>query len=101
MYIFPSRSVHAGVAAAAIRERAATRKGDPKIGKQTTATPGSGSSTLRYQLLRNTTSPDEKATGVQSFVANLSAFEILTLDTRENLRSYIAEYNPRQRSTEN
>ncbi len=32
---------------------------------------------LSYQLLRNTTSPDEKLIGVQSFVANLPAFEIL------------------------
>jgi hypothetical protein len=54
--------------------------------------------TLRYQLLRNTTSPDEKVTGVQSFVANLSAFEIMSLDTRENLRSYIAEHNPKRRN---
>jgi len=53
---------------------------------------------LSYQLLRNTTSPDETATGVKSFVANLSAFEILKLDTKENLRNYIAEYNSRKRN---
>ena len=53
---------------------------------------------LSYQLLRNTTSPDEVATGVKSFVANLSAFEILKLDTNKNLRSYIAEYNPKKRT---
>jgi hypothetical protein len=53
---------------------------------------------LSYQLLRNTTSPDEVETGVKSFVANVSAFEILNLDTRENLRSYIAEYNARKRN---
>lgn len=53
---------------------------------------------LSYQLLRNTTSPDEAATGVKSLVVNLSAFEILKLDTKENLRSYIAEYNPRKRN---
>jgi len=53
---------------------------------------------LSYQLLRNTTSPDEALAGVKSFVANLSAFEILRLDTNENLRSYIAEYNPRKRN---
>lgn len=57
-----------------------------------------GSTQLSYQLLRNTTSPDEVATGVKSFVANLSAFEILKLDTRENLRGYIAEYNPKKRN---
>lgn len=53
---------------------------------------------LNYQQLRNTTSPDETATGVKSFVANLSAFEILKLDTRENLRAYLAEYNPKKRN---
>lgn len=53
---------------------------------------------LSYQLLRNTTSPDETATGVKSFVANLAAFEILKLGTKENLRSYIAEYNPKKRN---
>ena len=53
---------------------------------------------LSYQLLRNTTSPDEVETGVKSFVANLSVFEILKLGTKENLRSYIAEYNPKKRN---
>lgn len=53
---------------------------------------------LSYQLLRNTTSPDELFTGVKSFVANLSAFEILKLDTKENLRSYLAEYNSSKRN---
>jgi hypothetical protein len=53
---------------------------------------------LTYQLLRNTTSPDETAEGVKSFVANLSAFEILKLDTGRNLRTYIPEYNPKRRS---
>lgn len=53
---------------------------------------------LSYQLIRNTTSPDEKETGVQSFVANLPAFEILKLDTKDNLRSYLAEHNPRKRN---
>lgn len=68
------------------------------MGQHTGATDAPTTATLRYQLLRNTTSPDEKATGVQSFVVNLPAFEILGLDTRENLRSYIAEYNPRKRN---
>lgn len=54
--------------------------------------------TLNYQLLRTTTSPDETATGVRSYVANLSAFEILKLGTKENLRGYIAEYNARKRN---
>ena len=53
---------------------------------------------LSYQLLRNTTSPDEISTGVKSFVANISALEILKLDTKENLRAYIAEHNPKKRN---
>lgn len=54
--------------------------------------------TLHYQLLRTTTSPDETLTGVRSYIANLSAFEILKLGTKENLRGYIAEYNNRKRN---
>lgn len=54
--------------------------------------------TLRYQLLRNTTSPDETATGVRSYVVNLAAWEILGIGTRENLRGYLAEYNSRKRN---
>ena len=54
--------------------------------------------TLHYQLIRNMTSPDETHTGLKSFVANLPAFEILKLDTRDNLRAYIADYNPRKRN---
>src|SRR5713101_7224084 len=53
---------------------------------------------LSYQLIRNTTSPDEKITGVNSYVANVSALEILKLDTKENLRAYIAEHNPKKRN---
>jgi hypothetical protein len=67
------------------------------------AKPGKGqhaptSVQLSYQLIRTTTSPDEVATGVKSFVVNLPVFEILKLDTKENLRSYIAEYTPRKRN---
>lgn len=53
---------------------------------------------LSYQLLRNTTSPDEKASGVQSFVLNLPAFEILKLGTKDNLRAYLAEHDSRKRN---
>ena len=58
----------------------------------------SSSVQLSYQLLRNTTSPDELQTGVKSFVANLAVFEILKLNTRDNLRAYLAEYNPKRRN---
>src|SRR6185437_12903744 len=53
---------------------------------------------LSYQLLRNTTSPDELNTGVKSFIVNFSAFEILKLGTKENLRSYLPEYSPAKRN---
>jgi hypothetical protein len=53
---------------------------------------------LSYQLLRNTTSPDEASTGVKSFVGNFSALEILKVGTKENLRTYLAEYNLRKRN---
>lgn len=54
--------------------------------------------TLSYQLLRNTTSPDEVESGVKSFVANLPVFEILKVGTDDNLRGYLAEHNPRRRN---
>ena len=53
---------------------------------------------LTYQTLRNITSPDEKSEGVQTFVVNLPAREILNLGTKDNLRGYLAEYNPRKRN---
>src|SRR5437868_4288559 len=54
--------------------------------------------TLSYQLLRNVTSPDEIHTEVKSFVVNFPAFEILKVGTKENLRTYLAEYNGRKRN---
>jgi hypothetical protein len=59
----------------------------------------SSSVSISYQLIRNTTSPDEAKSGVKSFVANLPAFEILKLGTKENLRAYIADYNPKKRNS--
>lgn len=53
---------------------------------------------LNYQLVRNITSPDEALTGVKSFCVNLPVFEILKLDTKENLRNYLADYNPKKRN---
>lgn len=53
---------------------------------------------LNYQLIRTTTSPDEQKSGVQSYIANLPAEEIVSLGTAGNLRSYIAEYNPSKRN---
>jgi len=48
--------------------------------------------TLHYDVIRNLTSPAEKSNGVQTWFANLSAREVLGIDTRDNLRSYIAEH---------
>lgn len=53
---------------------------------------------LNFQSLNNVTSPDEKQLGVKTFILNIPCFEILKLDTRANLRSYLAEYNPRKRN---
>lgn len=53
---------------------------------------------LSYNLVRNVTSPDEKASGVETYVCNLQAAEILKLGTKGNLRTYIAEYNARKRN---
>lgn len=53
---------------------------------------------LSYQLIRNITSPEEKANGVQTFVGNFLVDEVVKLDTTGNLRNYIAEYDPRRRN---
>lgn len=53
---------------------------------------------LPYNLIRNLTSPDEKANTVQTWFANIKAKDILILDTRDNLRAYIAEHSPSKRN---
>ncbi|MCY3606226.1 MAG: AIPR family protein [Gammaproteobacteria bacterium] len=53
---------------------------------------------LSYQLIRNVTAPEEREAGVQTYIANVGAFEIDKLDTRDNLRSYIAEHSARKRN---
>ena len=54
---------------------------------------------LSYQLIRNVTSPEEKGAGIQTYIANVPAFEIDKLDTRDNLRDYIAEHSARKRNS--
>lgn len=44
---------------------------------------------LNYQIIRNLTSPEEKANGIQTFFANIPIFELRKMNTRENLRDYI------------
>jgi hypothetical protein len=57
-----------------------------------------GAFNLPYNLIRNLTSPDEKANGVQTWFANISARDVLNLGTEDNLRSYIAEHIPSKRN---
>ncbi|HEY7644347.1 MAG TPA: AIPR family protein [Hyphomicrobiales bacterium] len=57
-----------------------------------------GAYILPYNLIRNLTSPDEKANGAQTWFANVNARDILNLGTQDNLRSYIAEHSPSKRN---
>jgi hypothetical protein len=54
-----------------------------------------GAFNLPYSLIRNLTSPDEKANGVQTWFANVNARDLLDIGTEDNLRSYIAEHGTR------
>lgn len=53
---------------------------------------------LPYNLIRNLSSPDEKANGVQTWFANVSARDLLNIGTQDNLRTYIAEHSPSKRN---
>lgn len=53
---------------------------------------------LPYSLIRNLTSPEEKANGVQTWFANVSARDLLDVGTDDNLRTYIAEHSPGKRN---
>lgn len=68
------------------------------MAKYANGSPAPSRVALHYQLIRNTTSPDEQSSGIKSFVVNLPCFEVLKLNTGENLRNYIAEYNPKKRN---
>lgn len=48
---------------------------------------------IKFQLIRNTTSPDEKDVGVTSYVLNVPCAEVLRLGTDDNLRSYIPDHS--------
>jgi hypothetical protein len=58
-----------------------------------------GTVKLSYSVIRNLTSPEEKANGVQTWFANVSAREILNLGAQDNLRTYIAEHSAAKRNT--
>jgi AIPR protein len=58
-----------------------------------------GACVIKYDTIRNLTSPAEKDNGVQTWFANMSAREVLGLGTENNLRSYIAEHSNSKRNT--
>src|ERR1700690_695224 len=57
-----------------------------------------GAVTLRYESIRNLTSPEEKESGAKSYFANIPVPELLKLDTEANLRSYVPEHPGKRRS---
>lgn len=57
-----------------------------------------GALNLPYNLIRNLTSSDEKANGVQTWFANVNARDVLDIGTEDNLRSYIAEHAASKRN---
>lgn len=59
----------------------------------------SGAFDLPYSTIRNLTSPDEKANGVQTWFANVNARDVLDLGTEDNLRAYIAEHSATKRNS--
>jgi len=54
--------------------------------------------TLHYNSIKSLSSPEEKANGVQTWFANVSAREITKLGTQDNLRTYIAEHKDSKRN---
>src|ERR1700682_4556170 len=57
-----------------------------------TATSSSGRVALSYDIIRNMTSPEEKANEARSYFANVPIAELLKLDTAANLRDYIPDH---------
>ncbi len=53
---------------------------------------------FKFRAIRNLTSPDGKFNGVQTYFANIPVGEILKFNTKDNLRAYIAEHNPKRRN---
>ena len=68
---------------------------------KTATTSSAGTIRLRYETLRNLTSPEEKANGAKSYFANVPVVELLKLDTAENLRGYIPDHPGKKRGEEN
>jgi len=61
-------------------------------------TSSAGKIQLRFESIRNLTSPDEKKSGTRTYFANVPSSELLKLDTVENLRNYIPELRPGKRN---
>jgi len=53
---------------------------------------------LNYDIIRNMTSPEEKANDARSYFANVPIVELLKLDTDANLRDYIPDHPGKQRT---
>jgi hypothetical protein len=62
------------------------------------ATSSAGTVHLRYETIRNLTSPEEKANGAKSYFANVPFVELLKLDTASNLRGYIPAHPGKSRN---
>ena len=54
---------------------------------------------LSYQLFRNVTSPEEKSHGIQTFIVNVPAEQIIGIGTEENLRTYIPAHTNKKRNS--
>lgn len=63
-----------------------------------TATSSAGKVQLRYESIRNLTSPEEKENGARSYFANIPISEIMKLDTAANLRTYIPGHPGKKRT---
>lgn len=63
-----------------------------------TATSSTRRVALSYDIIRNMTSPEEKANDARSYFANVPIVELLKLDTAGNLRDYIPDHPGKQRT---
>jgi hypothetical protein len=63
-----------------------------------TTTSSTGRVALKYDVIRNTTSPEERANNARSYFANVPIAELLKLDTAANLRDYIPDHPGKHRT---
>lgn len=62
------------------------------------ATSSAGTVQLRYESIRNLTSPEEKENGARSYFGNIPIRELMKLDTAANLRTYIPDHPGKKRT---